>query len=247
MFGLDSPMAKRVHSCEKFVRGKPIFFFTGEVMLKRRNLSMAAPLRAVVACIVLVGVTAFVTSKVVSDDKPGDKHGGQPEMDPAMAKMIEMGTPGPEHVLLEAMVGEWAAECTMEMEPGKPTTTKARSKNHWIMDKRFVQQDYAGDFMGMPFSGMSLIGYDKYQKKYVSTWIDSMSTMIYMSLGTYDAATKTFTFEGEGPDCMDPTGTKLSKMKNVVKVLSKDKHTFTMYQQMDGKMVQSMEITYTRK
>ena len=67
-------------------------------MLKRRNLSMAAALRAVVACIVLVGVTAFVTSKVVSDDKPGDKHGGQPEMDPAMAKMIEMGTPGPEHV-----------------------------------------------------------------------------------------------------------------------------------------------------
>lgn len=213
-----------------------------------KKMKLAVALRALVCCVVLVGATALVTSKVVSGDEPGKKpEGGAPAMDPAMAKMIEMGTPGAEHELLEGMVGEWNAECTFEMEPGKPMTSKAKSSNHWVLDKRYIQQEYSGDFMGQPFNGMSVIGYDKYQKKYFSTWIDSMSTSLYVSYGTYDPATKTYTFSGEGPDCTDASGTKMCKMKNVVKIMDKNKHVFTMFSEKDGKMVQGMEIVYSRK
>lgn len=213
--------------------------------MKRTKLAVA--LRALVGCIVLIGATALITSKVVSGDEPDKKPEAGGQMDPAMMKMIEMGTPGKEHELLDAMAGEWNAACTMEMEPGKPMTSKAKSSNHWLFDKRYIQQDYSGDFMGMPFNGMSIIGYDKYQKKYFASWIDSMSTMFYLSYGSYDPATKTFTFEGSGPDCKDPDGKKMCKMKNVVKIISKDKHIFTMSSEQDGKMVQGMEIVYTRK
>lgn len=213
-----------------------------------KKMKVALALRALVCCVVLVGATALVTSKVVSGDEPGKQpEGGAPAMDPAMMKMMEMGTPGPEHAQLEAMVGEWNAECTFEMEPGKPMTSKAKSSNRWILDKRYVQEDYAGDFMGAPFNGMSIVGYDKYKQKFVSTWIDSMSTMVYISYGTYDAATKTYTFFGDGPDCTDPAGKKMCKMKSLVKVIDKNKHSHTMFSEKDGKMVQSMEIVYTRK
>lgn len=215
-------------------------------MMKRMRLAVA--LRNLVALIALVGLTALVTSKVVSGDEPDMKQkAGQPQMDPAMAKMIEMGTPGKEHALLDAMVGDWTAECTMEAAPGQMMTSKASSSNHWILDKRYIQQDYAGDMMGTPFTGMSLIGYDKYKKQFFASWIDSMSTMFYLSYGEYDAATKTFTFEGTGPDCQDPSGTKMCNMQNKVQIISKDKHVFTMSSMKDGKMVEGMKIVYTRK
>ncbi|HPF40582.1 MAG TPA: DUF1579 domain-containing protein [Phycisphaerae bacterium] len=214
----------------------------------KKRMRLAVALRNLVCCIALVGVTALVTSKVVSGEEPEQKPAaGQPQMDPAMLKMIEMGTPGREHALLQDMIGDWNAESTVDMGGGQMMTSKATSSNHWILDKRYVQQDYAGDMMGMPFTGMSLIGYDKYQKKYFASWIDSMSTMFYLSYGEYDAATKTFTFEGTGPDCQDPSGTKMCTMKNEVKIISKDKHVFTMSSMKDGKMVEGMKIVYTRK
>jgi len=51
--------------------------------------------------------------------------------------------------------------------------------------------------MGMPFEGIGINGYDNLKKKFVSTWIDNMGTMIVMSTGTFDPATKTFTYMGE--------------------------------------------------
>ncbi|MCB9858183.1 MAG: DUF1579 domain-containing protein [Phycisphaerales bacterium] len=214
----------------------------------KKRMRLAVALRNLVGCVALVGAGALITSNAVSGNEPDQKPaGGQPQMDPAMAKMIEMGTPGKEHALLDAMIGDWNAESTVDMGQGQTMTSKATSSNHWILDNRYIQQDYAGDMMGTPFTGMSLIGYDKYKKQFFASWIDSMSTMFYISYGEYDAATKTFTFEGTGPDCQDPSGTKMCSMQNKVQIVSKDKHIFTMSSMKDGKMVEGMKIVYTRK
>ena len=42
--------------------------------------------------------------------------------------------------------------------------------------------------MDMSFTGMAIEGYDNVKKKFVSSWIDNMGTMILNSEGTYDPA-----------------------------------------------------------
>ena len=46
----------------------------------------------------------------------------------------------------------------------------------------------------MPFEGMGIVGYDNLLKKFVSVWIDNMGTGLMPGTGTYDAATKTYTY-----------------------------------------------------
>ena len=51
-----------------------------------------------------------------------------------------------------------------------------------------------GKMKDMQFKGMGIEGYDNVKKKFVGSWIDNMGTGIMMSEGTYDPATKTFTY-----------------------------------------------------
>ena len=59
----------------------------------------------------------------------------------------------------------------------------------------------------MAFEGRGQFGYDPAKKKYVGTWIDSMSPTLRVLEGTYDAKTKTLTYKGDGVCPID--GSKL--------------------------------------
>jgi hypothetical protein len=109
---------------------------------------------------------------------------------------------------------------------------------------RYLVEHFRCSFMDDPFEGMAIIGYDNQKKKHVSIWIDSHSTGIMMSEGTYDEATKTTTMMG---DYVDPLRGPM-KMKNVLREISKDKNVMEMYDiGPDGKEQKTMEITYTRE
>jgi hypothetical protein len=90
---------------------------------------------------------------------------------------------------------------------------------------------------------MSVEGYDNVKKKFVSSWIDNMGTGIIFSEGTYDAATKTFTYHAE--EEMMP-GMK-TKVREVIKITDNDHHLFEWYEDRGGTEVKTMEIHYTRK
>lgn len=163
---------------------------------------------------------------------------------PAMPGM-EMMMPGEGHAKLKGMEGNWDAAVKMYMSPGAPTESKATATRKWIMDGRFLVEDYNGDFMGMPFKGMGIHGYDNMQKKYVSTWLDNMGTGIMSSTGTVDATGKIFTDTG---DSADPMTGKMVKMTMVTTIIDDKKHTFVMTGPgPDGKDAKIMEITYTKK
>ncbi|HZO86608.1 MAG TPA: DUF1579 family protein, partial [Verrucomicrobiae bacterium] len=98
----------------------------------------------------------------LASDKKAD-----PKMEEMMKKMEAAGTPGPAHKALDSLVGDWNAEVKMWMDPAAPpNVTKATAKNTWIMGNRFVQQDFKGEFMGKPFRGMGVTGYDNMKKSY---------------------------------------------------------------------------------
>lgn len=186
-------------------------------------------------------ISTIVVSLALASDKKAD-----PRMEEMMKKIEAAGTPGAAHKVLEPFVGEWNAEVKMFMDPSAPpNVTKATAKGTWVMGGRFVQQEFKGEFMGKAFHGLAFTGYDNTRKKYNSFWIDDMSTGMYTSEGQADKAGKVITFEGTH-SCPE-TGETHKASKQVIRVISRDKHIYEMHDPGKGAHSKTMEITYTRK
>jgi hypothetical protein len=162
----------------------------------------------------------------------------------AQEGMPPLPKPGPEHQLLNQDVGTWDA--TVEMfEPGKPpSTSKGVEVVSAVEGGLWTISDFKSTMMGQPFHGHGTNGYDPHKKKYVFTWVDSMSTGVILGEATYDAKTKTMKGVMEGPD---PSG-KPMKMNEKVEWKDADTRVFTMGMPgPDGKEVTTMKITYKRR
>jgi hypothetical protein len=99
--------------------------------------------------------------------------------------------------------------------------------------------------MGMPFEGMGCMGYDNVAKKHVSAWIDSMGTGIMYSEGTCDGSCNTITFNGE---MLCPIEHTNKPYKYTYEIKGNDEFVMRWWSPSpaDGKMFESMVITYTR-
>jgi Protein of unknown function (DUF1579) len=152
--------------------------------------------------------------------------------------------PGPEHELLKQDVGTWDA--TVEIfEPGKPPAVSKGSETTSLVGGFWAVSDFKSDLMGQPFEGRGTVGFDTNKKKYVSTWVDSMSTGFMTGEATYDSKTKTMTGFMEG---FDPAQGKTVKMRETTEWKDADTKVFTMFMTgPDGKEVQTMKITYKRR
>src|SRR5262245_6620825 len=110
----------------------------------------------------------------------------------------KFGPAGPEHKLLEPLIGTWQASCKMWIEPGgKPLVSDGTLVRKPILDGRFLQEQFDGKMLDKPFHGMGTMGYDRAKQKFVTTWIDSMSTVLHVHYGTYDSSSRTWTFRHE--------------------------------------------------
>jgi hypothetical protein len=177
--------------------------------------------------------------------RTGSKFGSQgsaPSQEEILRKMEAAGTPGPAHKALDALVGNWKAEVKCWHDPsGQPQTSHGSATAKWILNGRFLQEDFRGEMMGRPFTGLSLMGYDNTKQKYFTLWVSEMQTAMFVSEGTADTGTKTITLVGKA-DC-PATGRRDIPMKTVFRLLSPDKHVFEMYDD----NTKTMEITYTRQ
>lgn len=194
------------------------------------------------AALVLAG--AFVAGLAFAENQSA------PVGDPQMAEMLKKAeiaaSPSAAHKTLEPFVGTWTAEIKMWLAPGEaPTVTKGSAKSTWILGGRYVQEEFTGEFMGKPFRGLSLTGYDNVRQKYRSVWIDDMSTTMVTSEGDADAAGKVFTYGGDYACAM--TGQTHKAAKLVTRLISKDKFTFELHDPARAGDSKVMEITYTRK
>jgi len=187
-------------------------------------------------------LVAFTAALALADD-PKAKSGPSPA---EMEAMMKAGTPGDAHKKLNAMAGTFSADVKMWMAPGAPPTAGSGvAENSWALDGRWLEQNFTGTFMGMPFRGVGYTGYDNIKKKYVGSWMDSMSTSMMISTGTASADGKSYTFKSTMDDPM--TG-KSTPVKETVTVVDDDHHTLEMWGAgPDGKMFKMMEIAYTRK
>jgi hypothetical protein len=191
----------------------------------------------------LVGAVLFAVAVATLE---AEEPAVDPQMQAMMQAMEKFGTPGPEHQRLLKGVGIWSVTVKGWMVPGgEPTVSKGVSVQRAILGGRYVQYDFQGDMMGMPFAGFGVSGYDRFNQKYVSLWLDTMGTGFYLTEGTCDAAGKVCTETGVWDDCM--TGKKMP-VKLVYTHSSDDAFTMDMYTVQDGgKEAKMMELTYTRQ
>jgi hypothetical protein len=167
--------------------------------------------------------------------------GGGDKKDEAIPKV----KPGPEHQLLAKLKGSYEARMKVWMGPGEPKESTAKTKRTVIMDGLFLQENHSGDFLGMPFKGMGIVGYDTLKKKYIMGWIDNFGTSLVVAEGTYDSAAKAWTYVGEEEN---PQMGKM-KMRDVLTMVSDTEQRLEMYRTpvgKDGKEFKMIEVTYFR-
>jgi len=156
----------------------------------------------------------------------------------------ELAIPGIPHQQLAYLEGTWTTRTRSYMEPDKPPMeTTGTCVQKMLLGGRYLQQVYTGDMMGDPFSGINIIGYDNHTGKYVSTWIDTMSTGIYYFEGTMAADGWTITQECSYDDPVRGPMT----WRSVTRFVDGDTMEVGMYlRPQGGEEEKAMEMTVTR-
>lgn len=193
-------------------------------------------LTATCLCIVLTAVP------VLAKDKKGEKPMDQQAM---MELWKKLATPGEPHKLFATLAGSWTTQTKEWMEPGKPPTeSTGTAEMKMLLDGRFLYQEYNAQMMGQPFSGIGIDAYDNMSKKYVTAWMDTMGTGIFMMEGAASPDGKTITLKGSH---LEPGGGKMTH-RAVWRLVDANTQTFEMYgTHGHGKEMKMLEISYTRK
>ena len=179
----------------------------------------------------------------------------QPNEAEMMKQMMELAKTNDNHKLLASTAGTWNYTVKMWMNPdpnAKPQESKGTATRKMVLDGRYLTGDYAGK-MQMPgpdgkmkeftFHGMGVEGFDNVKQKFFATWIDNMGTGIEISEGTYDPATKSFTYTSE----IEPVPGFKQPVREVIKVADKDHMMLEWYENAGSpKERKTMEIDYTR-
>ena len=199
--------------------------------------------RLFVALVVAVAAACLVASVSLAgkDKKEAGQHEYSAEQMAAWQKSISAGS---HHKQLKNLVGEWHTKVSLWEQPGtEAMVTEGKATCEMIMDGRFVVQHMTGHAMGMPFTGMGVVGYDNTAKKHTSVWFDNMSTQIMYTEGDCENHCKV---ETHYTSITGPNGDPM-KYRLRTDIIDENKHTFEMYTiGENGKEFKSMEILYTR-
>lgn len=157
----------------------------------------------------------------------------------------EFPKPQKEHEWLKQLAGDWDTTAEMKME-GQPAMSCKGTEDARMLGGFWLVSEGEAHPMGMTIQSRMTLGYDTKAKKYVGTWIDSMTEHMWKYEGTLDETGKVLTLNTEGPNFM--TDGKLTKFKDVIELKDKNTKILTSHIQLeDGSWVEFMTGTYIRK
>ena len=126
--------------------------------------------------------------------------------------------------------------------PAMPPTTMTQT-DAMTCDGRWLHSTSKGNFMGMPYEGHGLLGFDPTTDEFVSIWVDNFAPKIGILRGTQDANTKIITYRGE---TIGPAGQPVDTT-NTARFQDADHWTMeTKSVTKDGKAAGTMKMQYTR-
>jgi hypothetical protein len=137
-----------------------------------------------------------------------------------MEEMMALAQPGPEHKMLEKMVGTWEQTVKFWMKPGtEPAEMKGKAVNKMILGGRFLQSNMSGGEGEMKMEGLNLMGYDRRHKHFTTVGFDTWGTYYVTAAGQYDEKTKSIVMYGEDEE---PTAGITQKYDIIVRFIDDD-------------------------
>lgn len=169
---------------------------------------------------------------------------GNASPDEMMKEWAKWANPAEAHKTLQKLVGTWDAGMKMWMDPAAPPAEyKGAAVYTSELGGRWIRERFTGEFMGMPFEGWGMFGYDNFRQEYVSTWIDNMSTSMMVARGQWDGNQLVQSGRMDEP----LTGEKDKLFRQVHRWIDDDHFVFEMYDNIPGKgEVKVMEIAHSR-
>ena len=151
-------------------------------------------------------------------------------------------SPLQEHEMLKMDEGVWNANLTMWSGPDTEPTKSILKETGTMVGELWSLGKVEGKISGVDYVGYATLGYDPMLKKYVGTYVDSITPAITHMLGTYDAKTKTltlfFSVFGEGG--------QEQERKNIMVYKDKNTRDFTTYIKNGEEWTKSTTILYKR-
>jgi Protein of unknown function (DUF1579) len=157
---------------------------------------------------------------------------------------IPADEPGLVHKQMNALAGSWDVDIVFIIN-GKENKGKVRCESKWILDGRFLQQDYRSNLMGKPFMVLQLVGYDNAKKKTIEIVLESLSTGVLHSKGSISQDGKVITNEGES---LDKVSGKNTKLRTVTTIIDPDHYTLEWFRPgATGKDEKVVSMTHARR
>ena len=152
--------------------------------------------------------------------------------------------PGTVHKQMEPLAGSWDIDITYVIN-GQENHGKAKCEAKWILDGRFLRQEYHSNMMGKPFTVIQHLGYDNQKKKTIEIMMDSMSTGVLHNEGSISEDGKTITNHGE---TRDPATGKTVKLRTVYTIIDPDHFKLEWFDVGDdGKETKGVSMIHTRR
>ncbi len=166
------------------------------------------------------------------------------DMEKVMAEMAAAAAPAPQHAHLTRLVGYWDGEVRVKMDPDsdwlESTSTSEYSAE---LEGRYILQNYSSTFMGEPYGGRQIFGYDKLKKRYFAVWFGQTATWPVFSYGQADETGK-IVFVGEMVDVLTPDG---RPTRMTLDIIDDDHVVFEMFDTIEDREVKVMEIRSVRR
>ncbi len=167
--------------------------------------------------------------------------------DPASADpWLALSRPGAMHALLGTLEGTWDVRAEFDLGDGRGTDVVTGTMvNTWTLGRRWLQQSYAGASPALGrFDGQGTLGFDNALGRFVGSWVDSLSTTMMHTTGTYDGATMGITLAGPFAGPENSTFTQ----RQVLNVISPSRYTVTMFLiTPQGREVRTGQAEYRRR
>jgi hypothetical protein len=150
-------------------------------------------------------------------------------------------TPTAEHLALKRLTGAWSARIKRyESRDAKAHESTGEFLARMDLGGLFLVRDMNFGMQG--FQGHGLTGWDPFEKAYLGTWVDSLSPVIYRTVGHFDEA---------GRYCEESTGPDLDglpiRVRLVSTIVGKDQMLFQMFHGEGDAEYLALEIEHTRR
>jgi len=196
-------------------------------------------LRRILPFVVLLG---FVGTPLAAQEEKQEY--AAPDMAEMMAAMEKAGAVTDHHRALEKMAGDWDVTMKMWTDPNAdPMIVEFTATSEMIFGGRFLVEEVTGDFMGEPFEGYNVTGYNNVTGEYEVIWLDNMSTALLKSTGSMNEAGDEFASWGTMVDPM--TGEEV-KSRGVIRIMG-DEMAAEGFEVRGGVERKTMEFLYKRK